>query len=65
MLSSNFNKGTSGLSMLSDNFSQGASSFNALSLASESLSIGAEQVSHVNMLGKTTNKYLKNTNENK
>lgn len=65
MLSSNFNKGTSSLSMLSDNFSQGKSSFNALSLASESFNVGAEKVSHVNMLGKTTNKYLKNTKENK
>jgi hypothetical protein len=65
MLSSNFDKGTSSLSVLSENFNQGASSFNALSLASESFSVGAETASHVNILGKTTNKYLKNTKENK
>lgn len=65
MLSSNFEKGTSSLSMLSENFNQGTSSFNALGLASESFNIGAETASHVNMLGKTTNKYLKNTNKNK
>ncbi|WCO00605.1 hypothetical protein [Psychroserpens ponticola] len=64
MLSSNFDKGTSSLSALgtvSDNFNQGASSFNALGLASQSFNVGAEKASYVNKLGKTTNKYLKNT----
>ena len=65
MLSSNFNKGTAGLNVLSENFNQGTSSFNALNLASENLNIGAEKASHINMLGKATNKYLKNTKENK
>ena len=64
MLSSNFDKGTSSLSALgtvSENFNQGASSFNALGMASQSFNVGAEKASYVNKLGKTTNKYLKNT----
>lgn len=65
MLSSNFDKGTSSLGVLSDNFNQGASSFNALSLASESFNVGAEKAGYVNKLGNTTNKFLKNTKENK
>ncbi|WP_193788476.1 hypothetical protein [Psychroserpens jangbogonensis] len=64
MLSSNFDKGTSSLSALgtvSENFNQGVSSFNTLGLASESFNVGAEKASYVNKLGKTTNKFLKNT----
>lgn len=66
MLSSNFDQGTSSLSALgtvSENFNQGTSSFNALSLASESFNVGAEKASYVNKLGKTTNKFLKNTKQ--
>ncbi|MFK7781075.1 hypothetical protein [Psychroserpens sp.] len=63
MLSSNFDKGTSSLSVLSENFNQGTSSFNALGLASESFNVGAEKASHINTLGKTTNKFLKNTKQ--
>ena len=68
MLSSNFDQGASSviaLSTVSDNFNQGASSFNALSEASESFNVGAEKASHINKLGKTTNKFLKNTKQNK
>lgn len=53
------------LAMLSSRFDQGTSSFNALSLASESFTVGAEKASYVNKLGKTTNKFLKNTKQNK
>lgn len=65
MLGSNFDKGTSSvnaLSTVSENFNQGATSFNALGLASQSFNVGAKKASQVNRLGKTTNKYLKNTN---
>lgn len=49
------------LAMLGANFKKGTSSFNALNLASESFDVAAEKTSHVNMLGKKTNKFLKNT----
>jgi len=49
------------LAMLGSNFNKGTSSFNTLSLASESFNIGAEKASHVSKLGNTTNKFLKNT----
>ncbi|WP_431135293.1 hypothetical protein [Psychroserpens mesophilus] len=51
------------LAMLGSNFDKGTSSFNALSLASESFNVGAKKASHVNKLATTTNKLLKNENK--
>lgn len=48
------------LAMLSHNFNDGASSFNALNLASENFNVGLEKANHVKELSKTTDKLLKN-----
>ncbi|EDP70189.1 hypothetical protein FBALC1_11667 [Flavobacteriales bacterium ALC-1] len=48
------------LAMLSNNFNDGASSLNALSLASENFNVGIEKTSHVKEFSKTTNRLLKN-----
>ena len=48
------------LAMLSNNFSDGASSLNALNLASENFNVGIEKANHIIELSKTTNKLLKN-----
>lgn len=48
------------LAMLSHNFKDGASSFNALNLASENFNVGLEKANHVKELSKTTDKLLKN-----